>query len=385
MSAQTVSRIAGAAGLLVRWFPVLAAAFCVAMLFLLEGKYEEQYAAQYNQAQAEMAMGWNDVSVDMGGNPLASFGIHVANSKLWPTFLLGDLVDRDIRIPVEAAIQCVAMLLISAILVRMSGALLSEAFAISVVAQCYCWIPFFSAGAITELAVSGLVAQDGAIAVLFTIFFFLNIGLRDNSKKIWPSLGLALTVVWFFLTLPFSTPIFALAMAFMCIGAICAVECRKEFRTKAVISASIVGVLLLLGFHKYILNILAYTPQTFYRTLEATYFAPLSFRNETLLVAAIYSWNTSVLLFFGLAAVGTMAALQHGNRFARRIVFAGIALEVLTHAFSALNIAFKVVPMTFLYIELMGIPVLAILAGTGAWVIMRAAGAGIEKALVSAK
>jgi hypothetical protein len=369
-----------------RWLVVIAAtAFCVAIVWLMEGKYEEQYSSQFNQGLAELTIRWNSFSLDLHANPLTGFGINVGNSQLWPAFMIADFFGRDIRIPIEAMIQCLMMLLMSAALIRMSGASLSAAFAIGAIAMAYCWIPFLSGNRMTELAVSGLAIQDGAIAVLFALFFFARIGLQKHSISIWPPLGLATTTAWLLLAIPSLAPIFVLTTAFVCIGVICAVENRKEFLEKAAFSAAIAVVFLLLGARGYVFNIMEYTPQVLYRTVSANYFAPLSFKNETLLAAAIHAGNVKVLIFFGLAAIGAVTALRLGNPFARRVVFAGISLEILTHALSALNIAFQILPMTFLYVELLGLPIVAIIAGTGAWTVLRVACLGIVMALAATR
>lgn len=70
---------------------------------------------------------------------------------------------------------------------------------------------------------------------------------------------------------------------------------------------------------------------------------------------------------------------MHWSILARRIVFAAIDLEVMIHVMSALNVVFKFVPLTFTYIEQMGIPVVALLAGAGLWTILKIASFGVGR------
>ena len=308
----------------------------------------------------------------------------MGNPRLSLTYLLGDLVSSDIRIPTEAAFQCVIMLLILARLARKGGARLNEAFAIALVAIGYIWIPFLSAEAITLDATLGLLWQESAIAVIFAFYFFIKIGVGDKSSRLWAPFGLAGTILWCFVTLPAMIPFFTLTTLSLCAGAICAAESRAEFLNKAAYSFAIIAGLALLGMYDYVRYIFMYTPQMYYRTLFSQNFKDLFFTNTSLLLAAGHLGGTRLYIFFILAIVGGACALHYGNRLARRIVFAAIGLEVMIHVVSALNVVFKFVPLTFTYIEQMGIPVVALLAGAGLWAILKIAAFGIVKVLAVA-
>lgn len=363
-----------------RFFPVVAVVACVAMLFLLKGAYEQHYDSQYHQGMFEIVMRWNNFSFDLGADPMMSFGIQpIGNPRLSPTYLLGNLVSGDIRVPTEAAVQCIIMLLILARLAWKSGARFNEAFAIALVAVGYCWIPFLSAEAITLDATLGLLWQESAIAVLLACYFFIKIGLYDRSRNLWPSLGLAVTILWCLVTLPEMIPFFTLTTFSLCMGIIFSVDSKWELLYKIISSAVIVVGLALVGAYSYVKGIFMYTPQMFYKTLYSYDFRSIFFTNTSLLLSADRLGGARLYVFFSLAAIGAVCALRYGNRFARRIVFAAIGLEIMIHVMSALNVAFKFVPLTFTYIEQMGIPVVALLAGAGLWAILKIASFGIAK------
>lgn len=350
--------------------PYISILFCALMPFLLQDKYEEQYASQWHQSLNEIAVVWEDFNLDLLGSPLASFGFNPNHSNLWPTFLFSRFFDPDIRIPAQAAFQCVIMLLLSSSILRLTGYDKPEAYVIGVISMGYCWNPYFSSGAITELAVSGLLVQDVLIVVLASVYLYFKIG-RGIYSSIFSSSVILFLIVWLLLAMPGPFPVFAIAISFLWFGSLLAVESKREFLWKLLVPLFLLGILLFSGFDDYITNIHRYTVQMFYRTLDADYFAPLAYKNETLLMAAYSSKNIYVLLFFGLAISGVVASFCNNNSYARYLAISGLAFEVLVHAAAGINIHFKIVPMTFLYVELIAIPVITLLAGIGIFNIFR--------------
>jgi hypothetical protein len=377
---QVVVFLRGICNQSARFFPLFAIAACIVALFLLKGAYEQNYDAQYHQGMFEIVMHWNNFSLDLGGDPMMSFGLQpIGHPRLSPTYLLGNLVTGDIRIPTEAAFQSVVMLLLLARLACRSSARINEAFAIALVGVGYCFVPFLSADAITLDTTLGLLWQESAIAVLIAFSFFVEIGAHPRPLRLWPPLGLGLTILWCFVTLPEMIPFFTVTTLFLCAGAICAVASKRELIEKVAFSAAIVGCLLLLGVYSYVKNIFMYTPQMYYTTLYSQNFKALFFSNTSLLLSADRLGGAPLYVFFSLAAIGAVSALCNGNRTARRVVFASISLEILIHAASALNVLVRFVPLTFTYIEQMGIPIVAALAGVGIWTIAKIAVFGSMK------
>ena len=360
--------------LLVRVFPLFAIASCVAGLLLMEAEYENNYDARYHQGIVDTAMTWSDFSLSFGANPTSNFGIQQPiNAKLSPTFWLGHMVDSDIRIPVQAAFQSVFMLLIFVAICRACGAPLHEAFAIGLIAIGYCWVPLLSNGAIPFNATLGLPWQEGAIATLLAFFFFIRIGVSEQSMTLWPALGMAATIFWFFLFSPYNLPFVVLATAILCIGIMLAIDSKREFLLKSVSSIVIIVALLLFGVADYILNLFLYTSQMYYKILNPG-FGGLINLNTSMLARALFLEPHRlhyIYVFFIFVAIGGLTGLYYGNRVARRVVYGGACFVPLGHILSAINSSLEVAPMAFLYVEQTGAPVLALLAGTGVWFVLR--------------
>jgi hypothetical protein len=125
--AQSIVRVA--IDRIARFFSLFAVVVCIVTLLLLKGAYEQHYDSQYHQGLFEIVMRWNNFSFDLGADPMMSFGIQpIGNPRLSPTYLLGNLVSSDIRVPTETAFQCIIMLLISARQAWKSGAPLRGSF-----------------------------------------------------------------------------------------------------------------------------------------------------------------------------------------------------------------------------------------------------------------
>ena len=59
--------------------------------------------------------------------------------------------------------------------------------------------------------------------------------------------------------------------------------------------------------------------------------------------------------------------LIEGSRFARRLVFGALALEIFIVACGVLNMVARIAPLNLFYAEIMGLTVAALLAGMGVW------------------
>jgi hypothetical protein len=352
-------------------FPLIALAMSGALFCFLETPYEQHYDSQWHQASVESVFQWNELSPDLGGNPMHNFGIqHVINPQLSPTFWIGTLAPADHRIQVQAAFQASLLLSLITWLCWLAGARLSDASAIGLIAIGYLWIPFFSDEAISLNATLGLLWQEGAIATLIAFLCFSRIGYSGPGGKPhtwWPTAGLGVTILWFYLAYPELIAFFTLATASLCLGALFGVQSRRELTLKVCSAILIAICLLALGIYDFVLNLFRYTPQMYFKALYFQDFKALFFSNTSLLLASNIVGGVKIVAFFVLALAGGVVALRIGNRYARHLVIGGLALEVAIHIFSALNAVLEVVPLTFTYIELMGLPVVSILAGVAVW------------------
>jgi hypothetical protein len=349
-----------------RIFPLLALALCGALFAFLEAPYERHYDSQFHQASVESVMQWKEPSLDLGGNPMHSFGIqHVINPQLSPTFWVGKLVRANHRIQVQAAFQAMLLFSIMVWICRLAGARVGDAAAISLIAIAYLWIPGFSDEAIS------------LNATLLAFFCFSRIGYDDPGGKlklsgiVWPAAGFAAAILWLYLSVPELVVFFTLATAGLCLGAILAVRSRRELLAKVGASIVIAAILLALGVYDFVLNLFLYTPQMYYKTLYNYDFNAHFFSTTSLLLSSNIVGGAKVIVFFILAAGGAFIALRFGNRYARHVVFAGLALEAAIHVFSAINAKVELVPMIFTYVEVMGLTVVALLAGTAVWAGLR--------------
>jgi hypothetical protein len=358
-----------------RSFPLLALILSGAMFISLEGIYEHNYDAQWHQASIESVMEWNDSSLDLGGNPLHNFGIqHVIKPQLSPTFWIGKLVRANHRIQTEAAFQAMILCLILIAVCSTAGARLVDASAISLIAVGYLCIPYLSNGGITLNATLGLLWQEGLIATLLAFFFFARIGYGSmrGLAQLWPVAGLAAVTFWLYVGFPELVAYFTLATAGLCLGALAGVESRTEMLYKILAAVVIAAAMLALGIHSFILNLFEYTPQMYYeKTMFSWQLMPFYWSNTSILLPSSSLWSLRVGFFFLLATAGIFLALRFGNRFARRIVWGAIGFEIAVHAFSFVNAYFNLVPMGFVYVELMGMAPIALLASITVWTSMR--------------
>ena len=366
--------ISGIGNPVIRHFPLLAMILCGGVFIFLEGDYEQHYDSHWHQALAESLMQWKSVSLDLGGSLMHNFGIqHPMNPQLSPTFWIGSIVSPDYRVQAQAAFQAMVLFAILVKICRAAGAGVRDASAISLIASGYLWVPYLSDHAITLNATLGLLWQEGVLATLLAFFCFARIGYGDSriTTQIWPIIGLALAVLWFFIAYPVMIAFFTLATTGLCAGAIAGVESKKELSFKVTVIVLLIAALLLLGFHNYVLNLFFYTPQLYYETLYNHDFKSLFFKNTSLLLSSSQLGGTKIVVFFILAGIGAFFALRFGNRFARHVVFGGLALEAAIHLFSGTNALLKLVPLTFTYVEKMGMATIALLAATAVWVILR--------------
>jgi hypothetical protein len=355
----------------VRSFPLLALVLSGAMFISLEGIYEHNYDAQWHQGSVESVMEWNDLSLDLGGNPLHNFGIqHVIKPQLSPTFWIGHLVRANHRIQTQAAFQAMVLCLILIGICRTAGARLVDAGAISLIAVCYLCIPYLSDDGITLDITLGLLWQEGAIATLLAFYCFARIGYGSvrGLAVAWPIAGLAATTFWLYLAYPELIVFFTLATAGLCLGSLAGLESRAELSYKMLAAVLIATTLLAVGTHTLILNLFEYTPQMYFKKALINYqLLPHYWSNTSILLPSSSLWSPKVGFFFMLATAGIFLALRFGNSFARRIVWGGIGFEIAVHLFSFVNAYFNLAPMSFIYVELMGLSTVALLAALTVW------------------
>lgn len=359
---------------LTRIFPLLAMIMCGAAFLVLEVPYELHVDSHWHQAHVDAMMHWNNFSLNLSADPLYNFGIQTPmNPRLSPTYRIGALVAPDHRIQVEGAVQMVILFSLLVLICRVAGARLHDASAISLIATYFLCIPKLSGDAITLNNVLGLAWEDGAIATLFTAFCFSLVG-RANLKKSTrplPATGMVIAVLWFFVAYPMQIAFFAIALSGLCLGAFLGSEDKRELLHKSLTVILLIAILVLLGFHRYILDTFMYTSPMYYGTLfQEDSFKHLFF-NSTSLLTFKGLGGAKIVLFYVLSTIGVFFALRFGNRFARKIVLMAVAFEISIYAYSYLNYHFKKVIISFFYVEIMGLSVVALLAATACWAILR--------------
>jgi hypothetical protein len=354
----------------VHWiFPALAFVLSGFPFLFLGGIYEVNYDSHWHQSAIESVMRWKTPSLDLGGDPLHNFGIeHAINPQLSPTFWIGWQFGSDRRVAVEGAFQAMVFFLLLFRLCRLSGACRNEAAAISLIAVLYVSVPLMTGGIITWNAVLGLLWQEAALATLVAFSCFACIGYSRVSRAGWyaSALGHALTILWISLAFPELAAFFVMATFGLCVGALFGSDSRYEIVSKLTASLLVLALLLVLGVHHYIHNLYAYTPQLQFRAIPGADWRSQFERCSLLLLVPPQSARL-LYRFFSLAVIGGAFALRFGNRFARRVVFGAIGLEVSLYGLSALTGALRVAPMNFIYVEQMGISVVALLAALGTW------------------
>jgi len=374
---RTTRALQKAGALFIRLLPLLATMLCIGMAFFLDAEYEQHYDAHYHQGWVETLFTWTVPSLDLGGSPMSSFGIQLpSNPWLAPDLLIGQMVPIDIRIPVQISVLAVTALFCLVALARTAGANRVGSFAIALIAVAYCWVPAFSDNTFSLNPTLGTFWQESAVAALIATICFLRIGTTSGRFALWPEIGLTLTILWHLFALPYTVPYFVLATSMLCAGALLSVDSRKELLRKLVSSAAILAGLLVIGTKEYVVNLFSYTPQMFYSTLYPVDFSAF-YGNTSFLFMAQFPDNWRVYAFYGLAALGGVIALRTGNRFARHLAFIGVGFEVLIHAASTLNQMLHVLPLSFTYVEQIGFPIVAMLAGIGLWAVLHRVGEAI--------
>ncbi len=148
-----------------------------------------------------------------------------------------------------------------------------------------------------------------------------------------------------------------------------AVESRRELLYKCGTALVLIAIFLALGVHSYVLNLFMYTPQMYYTRAFVPDFYWMFVTSTSVLFRYVpLGWGAAPLLaFFGLAVLGAFFALRYGTRFARRLVFGALALEIFIIGCGVLNLVARIAPLNLFYAEVMGLTVAALLAGTGVW------------------
>lgn len=350
--------------IIVRYFPLFALVTIAGMFVVMEHIYEQNYDAHWTQGSIEAVLRWGRLSLSLGGNPLYNFGIqHVVNPMLSPTFLLGSLVPAEYRIQAEAAFQATIIFVVLVQICRLAGARLLDASAIGLIATLYLWVPLLSDEAITLNASLNLRWQEGMIATLFIFVCFSGIGYSKfkRATQALLAVSLAAVIVWFCLAFPEVVPFFTFAAAGLCLGALIGSESKREVLDKILVSVTIIAILFALGLPNYLLNLFLYTPQAFYKTITREGFV------DSLLLSSNIVGGRKVVIFYVLASLGAIFALGFGDKFARRVVLAAGTMELLVYSLCVLNARFNLVPIHPTYIELMGLSIVALLAGAGLW------------------
>jgi hypothetical protein len=347
----------------------------VATLFLQQQIFENPYDARYHQTMVDLDFQWTNFSFAFGGNPMSSFGIqHPVNAHLSPTFLLGHLVDAADRIFVQATFQALLMFGLFVVMCRSVTETLNEQVAIALIAVAYCWVPILTAGAVPFNATLGLIWQEGVLGAMAAFFLFQRVGKRSLRFSFIYGASFFVLIIWYFLMSPYAAPFFILATAFLCVGALCAVESSQEVKHKIACGTAIVLLLLLFDVHIYLLNLFGYTPQAYFRLLQPTAVGPLIDLNTSILARTILyqpSWWLEVSIFFGMAALGGLVAFRSGTASGRSLAFAGLSLQVFIHLGAAIRTLTTTTPFAFFYVELTGAWILALLAGLGVWTMLK--------------
>lgn len=337
-------------------------------LIVLEPAYEQHSDAGWHQTSVDTIFAWSTFSLDLKADILHNFGIQLPiNPFLSPTFLVGSLADIGNRIPIQAAFQAVIMYLLLVATGRLAGGRLSDASAGSLVAVLFCWVPVLSDEAISHQATLGLLWQDIAIGVLIATLTFAVVGDPRFTKRqqIGSAIGFSMVVLWAYTAYPELTPFFTLTTAFLCLGVAAGIRSWAELRAKALLSVCLVGFMLVIGMPDFVLNIFGYTQQAYFESLQRSELVGHYFVVNSLLANADLVGGIKVYLFFLFAAVGGVVAYRFGNPFARKIALAALVFEVLILSSAALNAAWQAVPLAFTYVEVAGIPLVALFAGIG--------------------
>ena len=353
-----------------RFFVIHAIIICALFLFALEPAYEQHYDSNWHQNSIDAVLKWNDFSIDLGGDILHNFGIqHVINPHLSPAFLIGTFFSDDLRVPGQAAIQAIIMLLLLMQLCRLSGMKNGDAAATSLIAVTALWVPFIVGEAVSFQAVLGLIWQEIANGALLTFILFTMVGNEHFSKRnqLIASISLFFVILWIFLAVPEGIPFYAIGTALICTGAVLASRSKKEILTKIGVTAVIGVFMLLIGMHNFVLNLFNFTPQMFYASLQDPQIVAHLYVMNSLFINAHILGGYFVYGFFALAAIGAVTLYLKGDKYGRNIIFAAICLEALIYLLNVINSTFQVLPLAFTYVEIVGISVVALLAAYTVW------------------
>lgn len=359
-----------------RWmgwvFPLIALLLSGLPFLFLEWFYEINDDAHWHQGAIENVMRWKTLSLDLGGDVLHNFGIqHAINPQLSPTFWIGQLAGIDHRIQVQGAAQAILFFLLLAINVRsVRGVTRNAASAIALIGTYFLTIPDLTDGVLTFNAGLGLIWQDTALGVLCALSCFSRIGRgkRIVRTSVSAALGLFASILWIVLAFPEMAAFFAIATAITCCGGLVASASRREFLYKCSASGVIAALLGIVGLHDYLINLYSYTPQMIFKVISAPYYSFQISQCNLLLYMPKY-YLPLLIVYYIFSLIGCFVLIRRKCEFSRSIAFSAIGLEVGILILSGLNTIHTFLPLSFIYVELTGMPVVALLAGVGVWTV----------------
>lgn len=373
-----------ATGLFRKVFPILCSLLVVATILKMEPFYEQHYDMQLHQGLSEILLTWSSPGLDLGGQPMTSFGIQTpVNPYASLVALFGSMMPAEHRITSQVAFLSILVLAFVTIAMRITGRSLIASSAIGLITVGYLTVPLLSNFALTINNTLGIYWFEVTVTVFAATLCFIRLGTEANwqGEFFW-AFALFGIVLWVFLALPYDCVFFAFALIGLCLGTLIAATSRRELQVKLGVSAVIVCLLTLLRIPWFIFYLFSYTPQMFFSTLDTAYVSV--FWGETSrLLSAHLTGGLLVYLFYCFVILGMGASLRSKNPYARRMVLAAVGLEVWIHATSYLNSIFKFVPMNFIYAELTGMVMVATFAGVGIWTAILATSYSIEISLQS--
>jgi hypothetical protein len=341
----------------------------VYMAMGLEYQYERQYDQYAHQSFVDITMQWNAPGLDLGANPMSNFGIqYLMQPHFSPTYLVGSFFDSDIRIPVQAAVQAILMLFILVWLCSWAGMSIDQCFGVSFVAVAFCWIPYLSGGRLPHNATLGLVWQEASVATLLASALFLRIGTSESPYSIWPAIGLLLTIFWLFISLPYMAPFFVITTAFICMGALLSATSVPEVKSKILYSVLIAAVMVISGVLDYLLLIFSYTPQIAFSSLNVSYLGSTLLKyTASIPLLGFFIGSYGVFVFYAIFLLGSVFTIRYGSEREKRILYCAVSLEAMILVAPIVNAYFNFIAIQFTYVEMMGIPIVAVVVGMTVW------------------
>jgi hypothetical protein len=353
-----------------KYFAFISCFLLLPLFLITKNTYEAEFDAQWHENWIERLIRWNDISLDLGGSILHNFGIQLpVNPLLSPALMLASYFPQDVRVPVAAFLQAAVMYFICAILGR--AAIPGRgATPVALVATAFCWIPTLSDTILSTGPISGLLWQDSAIATLLAFYFFNGIGRPSTKGRpvILPAAYTLFITFWTIFAYPELLPFIAPAFAFLCAGSLFGSIDRSEVVAKLLVSAITLAGVLVVRLDLFLIYLFAYTPQSYYGT---RYTMDYSFFMGTtsMLLRAFAVGSVSTVLIFGMVVVGGVRLIRQGTDVGRKIVFAVLTLEVAVHTLGVFNLITHKIPLSLFYIEIVAVPVLALVAAEGVvWV-----------------